>query len=69
MDKYHKAALEAEQLCPIHLLMNEHKPQSASGLLTRAITLPNNYYMCHVSTFLHEVLAPKVFSHPCVLRD
>ena len=69
MDKYHKAALEAPQLCPIDLLMKEHKPPSASGLRTRAITSHNNYYTCQVSTFLHQVLAPKVFSHPFVLRD
>ena len=43
MNKYHKTALEEPQLCPMDsdLLMLEHKPQSASGHHTRAITLHN----------------------------
>jgi len=69
MDKYQKAALEAPQMCPIDLLMKEHKPPIASGLRTRPITSHNNYYTCQISTFLHQVLAPKVFRHPFVLRD
>jgi hypothetical protein len=69
MDKYHKAALETPCLCPIDLLMKEHKPPSASGLRTRAITSHDNYFTCQISTFLHQVLVPKVFSHPFVLRD
>ena len=69
MDKYHKAALEMPRLCPMDLLMKEHKPPTISGLRTRAITSHDNYYTCQISTFLHQVLAPKVFSHQFVLKD
>ena len=68
MDKYHKAALEMPRLCPIDLSMKEHKPPTISGLRTRAMS-HDNYYTCQISTFLHQVLAPKVFSHRFVLKD
>ena len=69
MDKYHRGAIESPHLCPIDLLMKEHKPPSASGLRTRAIIPNKNYFTCQISIFLHCMLAPKVFSHPFVLRD
>ena len=69
LDKYHQGAIESPHLCPIDLLMKEHKPPSASGLRTRAIIPNNNYFTCQESNFLHCMLAPKVFSHPFVLRD
>jgi hypothetical protein len=69
MDIYRKAALEAPRLCPIDLLMKEDKPPSASDLSTRAIALHDKYFMCQISTFLNQGLAPKMFSHPFALRD
>jgi hypothetical protein len=69
MDKYHQGAIDSPHLCPIDLLMKEHKPPSASGLRTRPIIPNKNYFTCQDSNFLHCMLAPKVFSHPFVLRD
>ena len=69
MDKYHQGAIDSPHLCPIDLLMKEHKPPSSSGLRTRPIIPNKNYFTCQDSNFLHCMLAPKVFSHPFVLRD
>lgn len=69
LDKYHRGAIESPHLCPVDLLMKEHKPPSASGLRTRAIIPNTNYFTCQDSNFLHCMLAPKVFNHRFVLRD
>jgi hypothetical protein len=59
----------SQHICPIDLLMKEHRPPFASGLRARAIISNNNYFTCQESDFLHCLLPPKVFSHPFVLRD
>jgi hypothetical protein len=69
LDKYHQGAIKLQHLCPIDLLIKEHKSPSASGLSTRAIITNKNYFTCEDSNFLYCMLALKVFSHPCVLLD
>ena len=54
---------------PYGLVNEGHKPPTISGLRTRAITSHDNYYTCQISTFLHQILASKVFSHWFVLKD
>ncbi len=69
MDKYHKAAIADPRLCPIELLMKEHKPPSQTGLRTRAIVSHDNYFTVQSSQFLHCMLYPYVFKHRFVLND
>ena len=69
MDKYHKAAVEDPRLCPIELLMKEHKPPSKTGLRTRAIVSHDNYFTGQCSQFLHCMLYPYVFKHRFVRKD
>jgi len=69
MDKYHKAAVADPRLCPIELIMKEHKPPSSTGLRTRAIVSLDNYFTGQSSQFLHCMLHPYVFKHRFVLKD
>jgi hypothetical protein len=71
LDKYHKAAVADPRLCPINLLMKEHKPPSKTGLRTRAIVSHDNYFTGQGSQFqvLHCMLSPYVFKHRFVLKD
>ena len=48
LDKYHQGAIDSPHLCPIDLLMKEHKPPSASGLRTRAIIPNKNYFRIQI---------------------
>jgi len=69
MDKYHKAAVADPRLCPIELMMKEHKPPSSTGIRTRAIVSLDNYLTGQDSQFLHCMLHPFVFKHRFVLKD